>query len=286
MASHRADSKRMLDDRGYTGHLIRGQAPHLLIEEAVRNRITNSYYYKEQCFGLNAATLCDRAAELNYVGGTYNAGQRASPFLCLAFKLLELDVEKEIIDEYLENEDFKYLRALACFFVRLTADDSVEVHKRLEKYLEDSRKLRRRGNQGWTLIHVDEFVDDLLTKDRVCATSLWKLVPRQQLEDEDKLEERFSPVAHMLEEEDEQRSHEGSRNGNRRSRTPSSDSESRSRNYSRDRRRSRSYSRSRSRSRSYNRSRSRSRSNSVVEMLTNGHLAHNEQRRRSSSSGS
>ncbi|KAI9710844.1 MAG: hypothetical protein M1828_002016 [Chrysothrix sp. TS-e1954] len=203
MASHRADAKYMLDDRGYTGHLIRGQAPYLLIEEAVRNRITNSYYWKEQCFGLNAATLCDRAAELTYVGGTYNSGQRASPFLCLAFKMLQLGVEKEIVDEYLINDDFKYLRALACFYVRLTAEDSVEVHKRLEGYLEDSRKLRRRGNQGWGLIHIDEFVDNLLTKDRVCGTSFWKLVPRQQLEDEDKLDERVSPVAHMLEEENE-----------------------------------------------------------------------------------
>ena len=48
MASHRADAKRMLDDRGYSGHLIRGQPPHLLFEEAVRNRITESYYWKEQ----------------------------------------------------------------------------------------------------------------------------------------------------------------------------------------------------------------------------------------------
>ena len=60
-----------------------------------------------------------------------------------------------------------------------------------------------RGNGGFGLSYVDEFVDGLLTKERVCATSLWKLVPRGQLEDEDKLEERVSPVAYLLESENE-----------------------------------------------------------------------------------
>lgn len=196
--AHRADAKRMLDDRGYTGHLVRGQPPHLLFEEAVRNRITESYYWKEQCFGLNAATLCDRAAELTFIGGTYNDGLRASAFLCLAFKMLQLNVERDIILEYLHNEDFKYLRALAAFYIRLTSEDSAEVYRMLEPFLEDYRKLRRRNNAGYSLTYLDAFVDDLLTKERVCATSLWKLVPRQQLEDDDKLEERVSPVAHML----------------------------------------------------------------------------------------
>lgn len=40
--AHHADAKRMLDDRGYSGHLVRGQPPHLLFEGAVRNRITES----------------------------------------------------------------------------------------------------------------------------------------------------------------------------------------------------------------------------------------------------
>ena len=112
----------MLDDRGYSGHLIRGQPPHLLLEEGVRHRIVNSYYWKEQCFGLNAATLCDRATELTCVGGTYNAGQRATPFLCLVLKMLQLGVEADILEEYLAQGEFKYLRVLAAFYVRLTAE--------------------------------------------------------------------------------------------------------------------------------------------------------------------
>jgi len=85
----------------------------------------------------------------------------------------------------------------------LTSESSEEVYTRLEPWLEDLRKLRRRGNQGYSLTTVDEFVDDLMTKERVCATSFWKLVGRQQLEDEDKLEERVSPLQHMLDQEEE-----------------------------------------------------------------------------------
>lgn len=231
--SHRADASSLLDNRGYTGPLIRGVNPATLFETAVRDRITDSYYWKEQCFGLNAATLCDRAVELSYIGGTYGVGQKPTPFLCLAFKLLQLAPEKDIILEYLNFHDpaadidnngahnangdgdvyeedsavlkavgdFKYLRALAAFYVRLTFEP-VEIYKALEPLLSDYRKLKRRTKDGFTLTYLDQFVDDLFTKDRVCATSLWKLPSRSQLEDLDLLDERISPLANELEDLD------------------------------------------------------------------------------------
>lgn len=223
MATHKADASNLLDNRGYSGPLLRGVNPVTLFEKAVRDRITDSYYWKEQCFGLNAATLCDRAVELTAIGGTYGASQRPMPFLCLAFKLLQLAPEREIILEYLnftdpgsdpyedaENAavvknrgDFKYLRALAAFYIRLTFDP-VDVYKYLEPLLLDYRKLRRRMRDKYVLTTMDQFVDDLLTKDRVCGTSLWKLPSRQQLEDLDLLEERISPLADELEELDKE----------------------------------------------------------------------------------
>ena len=219
MSSHRAGAERMTDDRGYVGHLIRGEVPYKLLEEGVRNRITNSYYFKEQCFGLNAATLCDRAVELRYIGGTYASGLRASPFLCLVAKMLDLNLERGIVDAYLNEggEDFKYLRALAAFYIRLTEEKSENVYKRLGPLLEDKRKLRVRGNNGFRLSYMDEFVDELFTKERVCATSFWKLVSRNMLEEEDKLEERVSPVQDLLDEDADERSSDGSRSESRRS---------------------------------------------------------------------
>ena len=219
MATHHADAKAMLDDRGYSGALVRGQNPALLFEKAVRDRITESYYWKEQCFALNAATLCDRASELTYIGGTYGM-QKPTPFLCLAFKLLQLVPEKGVILEYLnwapdEGESdaddqqyghmsgpglgqgqgcFKYLRALAAFYIRVTWEP-VEIYQTLEPLLLDYRKLKHRKRDGFRLTYMDQFVDDLLTKDRVCATSLWKLPARTMLEDLDLLEPRESPLS-------------------------------------------------------------------------------------------
>lgn len=227
MDVHKADAKAMLDDRGYSGPTIRGQNPALLFEKAVRDRITESFYWKEQCFGLNAASLCDRAAELKFIGGTYGGVGRPTPFLCLAFKLLQLVPEKEVILEYLNFSDdaegdaeesdgenflskdidqtkkgeFKYLRALAAFYIRL-AWDTVEIYQTLEPLLADYRKLKRRTREGFVVTYMDQFIDDLLTKDRVCATSLWKLTGRSQLEDLDVLEPRESALGEELEELD------------------------------------------------------------------------------------
>lgn len=275
MAQHQADAKRMLDDRGYSGVLIRGQNPLLLFEKAVRDRITDSYYWKEQCFGLNAATLLDRAVEMTCIGGTYGASQKPTPFLCLAFKMLQLTPDREIVRYYLEQggDEWKYLRALAAFYIRLTWEPK-EIFETLEPFLADSRKLKRRTREGYTLTYVDQFVDDLLVKDRVCATSLWKMPTRTQLEDLDVLDARISPLGDEIEEldveDDDGEVEEVGRNGRGRSGSRGSsggdgrdgyrDSRSRSRSRYRD-------SASRSRSRSQHRDRyrdirSRSRSGS------------------------
>lgn len=200
--AHQADARRALDERGYTGSLIRGDNPLKLFEKPVRDRIIDSYYWKEQCFGLNAATLLDRAVELTFIGGTYGVAQKPTPFLCLAFKLLQLTPDKEIIRFYLEQDEFKYLRALAAFYIRLAWEKDEEVYTTLEPYLADARKLKRRTREGWTVTHVDEFVDDLLIKNRVCATTLPKINPRLFLEDEDRLEPRESALGEELDELD------------------------------------------------------------------------------------
>ena len=211
--SHRADASTLLDNRGYSGPLIRGANPITLIETAVRDRITESLYWKEQCFGLNTATLLDRAVDLTYLGGTYGVGMRPTPFLCLAFKLLTLTPEREIVLEYLNRggEEWKYLRALAAFYVRLTFEPA-EVYRTLEPFLSDYRRLRRRRKEGYALVHVDEFVDELLTRERSCGTSLWKLPGRRQLEELDLLEERVSPLQAELDETDAEQDEDGDEN--------------------------------------------------------------------------
>ncbi|KAK3311826.1 PRP38 family-domain-containing protein [Apodospora peruviana] len=206
---HRADERRFLDERGSSGPLApNGLNPATIMEKAVRERIVDSYFYKEQCFAVNEADIVDRVVEhVDFIGGVYGTVQKPTPFLCLAFKLLQLAPSDAIIDEYLSfgGEKFKYLRALALFYIRLTRQDK-DVYTLLEPFLEDRRKLRRKGRAGTSLMYMDVFVDDLLTKDRVCSTSLWKMRKRDILEDLELLEPRVSPlgdIEDLLDEMDE-----------------------------------------------------------------------------------
>ena len=107
--------------------------------------------------------------------------------------------ERDIVLEYLRQEEFKYLSALAAFYIRLTFE-AKEVYGILEPLLGDWRKLRRRTRDGgYALTYIDQFVDDLLTKERVCGTSLRKLPLRTVLEDLGVLEVRESPLGEELE---------------------------------------------------------------------------------------
>lgn len=206
--THRADEKRFLDERGSSNPLApNGLNPATILEKPVRERIVDSYFWKDQCFALNEADVVNRVVDhVQFIGGTYGDSQRPSPFLCLAFKLLQLAPSDDILREYLDygGEKFKYLRALACFYVRLTRP-AKEVYMWLEPFLEDRRKLKRKARTGTTLTYMDQFVDDLLTKERVCATSLWKMPKREVLEDLEVLEPRISPLGDIedLLEEDE-----------------------------------------------------------------------------------
>lgn len=216
-----ADARRFLDERGSNAALApNGLNPATIMEKAVKDRIVDSYFYKEQCFALNEADIIDRVVEhVNFIGGTHGASQKPSPFLCLAFKLLELAPSDAIIHEYLSygGEHFKYLRALACFYIRMTRQ-AKDVYTTLEPFLEDRRKLRRKARAGTSLTFVDEFVDDLLNKDRVCATSLWKMPKREVLEDLEILDPRVSPlgdIEDLLEEDDDEGGGDDQANGER-----------------------------------------------------------------------
>lgn len=94
------------------GVSIHGTNPQNLVEKITRLKIYNSPYWKEQCFGLTAETFVDKAVALKYYGGSYAGNNKPTNFLCLLLKLLQLQPEKEIVIEFMRNEDFKYLRLL------------------------------------------------------------------------------------------------------------------------------------------------------------------------------
>ena len=83
-----------------------------LIEKILRMKIYNSVYWKEHCFGLTAESLVDKAVEINHLGGTFGGQRKPTSFMCLVLKLLQLQPDREIIVEFIKNEDYKYVRVL------------------------------------------------------------------------------------------------------------------------------------------------------------------------------
>ena len=93
---------------------------------------------------------------------------KPTPFLCLVLKMLQIQPEKDIVIEFIKNEDFKYVRALGAYYLRLTGT-ALDCYKYLEPLLNDYRKIRSQKRDGnFELTHMDEFIDSLLHDERVC----------------------------------------------------------------------------------------------------------------------
>jgi hypothetical protein len=62
-------------------------------------------------------------------------------------QLLQIQPEKEIVVEFIRNEDFKYVRALGAFYMRMVGK-ALDVYQYLEPLLNDYRKLRGEDTPG------------------------------------------------------------------------------------------------------------------------------------------
>lgn len=162
---------------------IHGTNPQNLIEYITRQRVYDSQYWKEQCFGLTAADVVEKAAiHLQAIGGSYGGNSKPTRFLSLILKMLQIQPEEGIVDELINNEEFKYVRALGMFYLRLTGRPA-EIYEKLEPMYNDYRTLRFRNPVDWKLMHMDEFADELLRNERVCGIALPRLPKREMLED-------------------------------------------------------------------------------------------------------
>lgn len=179
---------------------VHGTNPQNLLEKITRLKIYANLYWKEYCFGITAEHLVDRAMDLKYFGGTYGGNNKPSNFLCLVLKMLQLQPEKEIVIEFIKNEDFKYVRVLGAFYLRLVGKP-VDIYKYLELLYNDFRKIRHRTHQGWEVVRVDEFIDELLTKDYACDIALPHLPKRWSLEELSMLPPRKSLAVEDLDDE-------------------------------------------------------------------------------------
>ena len=174
-----------------------GTNPQYLIEKILRTRIYECRYWKEMCFGLTAETLIERAVLLDSVGATYSHNSRPTNFVCLLLKLLQIAPSLDIARAYTAQSDYKYLRALGAFYVRLTAP-ALEVHRILEPLLRDPRKLALRSPAGWRLSTVDAFVDELLTCETCCDITVPRMTRRSVFVEAGDLEPRDAGLEALL----------------------------------------------------------------------------------------
>lgn len=173
---------------------VHGTDPQNLVEHLLRQRIQNSRYWKEHCFGLDAETLIEKAVKIDHIGSTFGGIRKPTPFICLVLKLLQIQPPLEAVIEYVKQDEHKYLRALGAFYTRLVGDP-VQVYKVLEPLYNDYRKLAVRSPSGWELSHMDELVDMLLREEFAWELTLPMLPKRRLLEASGKLAPRASLLA-------------------------------------------------------------------------------------------
>lgn len=168
---------------------VQGSDPQNLMEYITRQKIYDSRFWKEECFGLTAADVTERAAQcLKCVGGTYSGMGKPSKFLSLTLKLLQLQPDLSVVQTFLEQDHFKYLKCLGAFYLRLTGRPQ-DIYELLDPLYKDFSKLKYRDVNEWRLMHVDEFVDELLTQPICCGIAMPRLPRRETLQEAGYLEE-------------------------------------------------------------------------------------------------
>ncbi|CAL8471803.1 g11345 [Coccomyxa elongata] len=180
---------------------VHGTNPQNLIEKILRMKIYSSMYWKEHCFALTAESLVDKAVDLKFVGGTYGGQRAPTQFMCLMLKLLQLQPEKEIIVEFIRNEDYKYVRILGAFYLRLVGRP-LEVYQYLEPLYNDYRKVRLRNADGnFALTYIDELVDQMLNNEYLFDVALPRIPNRVTMERLGQLPKRISVLEEDFDED-------------------------------------------------------------------------------------
>ncbi|KAL1778803.1 Pre-mRNA-splicing factor 38A [Sigmodon hispidus] len=140
--------------------------------------------------------------------------------------MLQIQPEKDIIVEFIKNEDFKYVRMLGALYMRLTGT-AIDCYKYLEPLYNDYWKIKSQNQNGeFELIHVDKFIDEFLHSERVCDIILPRLQKRYVLEEAEQLEPRVSTLEEDM--DDVESSEEEEEEDEKLERVPSPDHRQRS----------------------------------------------------------
>lgn len=91
--------------------------PQNLGEKIIHTCIYQSKYWKKESFG-RAGAGQGHGDEVH--GGVYGGNIKPPPILCLMLRMLQIQPEKDIVVEFIRNEDLKYIRVLRVLYMRLT----------------------------------------------------------------------------------------------------------------------------------------------------------------------
>jgi pre-mRNA-splicing factor 38A len=119
---------------------VHGTNPQNLIEYITRQKIYDSRYWKEECFGLNAVDILEKAVKLTTLGGSFGENRKPCHFLALTLKMLQIQPDDNIIEQLIQDKTFKYVRALGAFYLRLTGRPK-DIYELLEPLYHDNRKV-------------------------------------------------------------------------------------------------------------------------------------------------
>jgi pre-mRNA-splicing factor 38A len=132
------------------------------MEYITRQKIYDCRFWKERCFGLTAVDVLEGAAQsLTCIGGTFGGNQQPTKFLCFTLKLLQLQPDDDLVQEFIQQDHFKYVRALGVFYLRLTGRPA-DIYEQLDPLYADFSKLKVRCVTEWKLLYMDEFITELL----------------------------------------------------------------------------------------------------------------------------
>ena len=174
-------------------HAVHGVNPQNLIEKILRDKIFETMYWKEHCFALTASTLVDKAMDLKEAGATEGQLRHPLPFIMLVMRMLQIQPEREIVIEFIQNEDFRYVRLLGAFYWRLVASPA-DAYRFIEPLYNDYRKVVCVDSHGRVIRHVDEVAWDLLHSELCLDVTLPRIPKRAVLEQAGVLPPRASPL--------------------------------------------------------------------------------------------
>jgi len=108
--------------------------------------------------------------------------------------MLQMNPEKDVVMEFIRNQNYKYIRAMGVFFLRLTGN-AKEIYETLEPYYADYRRLAFREISGqFSILHMDELIDKLLRDENFCEINLPRITKRYILEEDNEIKPYVSQL--------------------------------------------------------------------------------------------